>query len=425
MNKELALNGGTPVISHNFSPYSSIGIEEIESVRKVMETGVLSKFSGTWHPDFYGGPKVRAFEKDCAEFFGVKHAVAVNSWTSGLTAAIGVIGLEPGDEVIVSPWTMGASATAIIHWNGIPVFADIEAETFCLDPVSVEAAITPYTKAIIAVDIFGQSSDIDCLMEIAKKHKLQIISDTAQAPGAHYKGKHAGTLTHIGGYSLNYHKHIHTGEGGIVVTHDEDYAERIRLIRNHAEEVVEGMKQKNLINMIGHNYRMGEIEATIGIEQLKKLTGLVASRQRAAEQLSEGLKELPGLLTPVVRSNCTHVYYVYPLILDIQRLGVSRQQIYEVLSAEGVPGLALGYRNLHLLPMYQKRIAYGSKGFPWSIARRNINYEKGICPIAEKLHDEEYMGILMCSYEYHEDDVDLMIEAFQKVWENLDSLQSQ
>ena len=141
------MNGGTPVISHTFSPYSPIGIEEIESVRKVMETGVLSKFLGTWHPDFYGGPKVRAFEKDCAEFFGVKHAVAGNSWTSGLTAAIGVIGLEPGDEVIVSPWTMGASATAIIHWNGIPIFADIEAETFCLDPVSVESAITPTKQA--------------------------------------------------------------------------------------------------------------------------------------------------------------------------------------------------------------------------------------------------------------------------------------
>ena len=422
MNKELALNGGTPVIAYKFSPYNSMGIEEIKSVRQVIETGVLSEFLGTWHPNFYGGPKVQSFERNCEEFFCVKHAVAVNSWTSGLTAAVGAIGLEPGDEVVVSPWTMGASATAIVHWNGIPVFADIEAETFCLDPVSVEAAITPYTKAIIAVDIFGQSSDIDSLMEIAEKHKLQIVSDTAQAPGAHYRGKYAGTLTHIGGYSLNYHKHIHTGEGGIVVTHDEDYAERIRLIRNHAEEVVEGMGQQNLINMIGHNYRMGEIEAAIGIEQLKKLTGLVASRQCVAEQLSEGLKELPGLLTPVVRSNCTHVYYVYPLILDIQRLGVNRKQIYDALSAEGVPGLVIGYRNLHLLPMYQKRIAYGSKGFPWSMAHREINYEKGICPVAEKLHDEKYMGILMCSHEYHEEDVALMIEAFQKVWENLDSL---
>ena len=143
-----------------------------------------------------------------------------------------------------------------------------------------------------------------------------------------------------------------------------------------------------------------------------------------AEQLSEGLKELPGLLTPVVRSNCTHVYYVYLFILDIQRLGVNRKRIYDALSAEGVPGLAIGYRNLHLLPMYQKRIAYGSKGFPWSMAHREINYEKGICPVAEKLHDEEYMGILMCAYKYYEEDVDLMIVAFQKVWENLGSLRN-
>ena len=131
MNKELALNGGTPVIAYKFSPYNSMGIEEIKSVRQVIETGVLSEFLGTWHPNFYGGPKVQSFERNCEEFFCVKHAVAVNSWTSGLTAAVGAIGLEPGDEVVVSPWTMGASATAIVHWNGIPVFADIEAETFC------------------------------------------------------------------------------------------------------------------------------------------------------------------------------------------------------------------------------------------------------------------------------------------------------
>ena len=155
---------------------------------------MLSQFLGCWDPDFYGGPKVQEFERACEKYFGVKHVVTVNSWTSGLIAAVGAIGIEPGDEVVVPPWTMSASATAILHWNAIPVFADIETETFNLDPKSVEANITPYTKAIMAVDIFGHSCDIDALMEIAERHSLKVITDSAQAPGVFNKGRMTGTL---------------------------------------------------------------------------------------------------------------------------------------------------------------------------------------------------------------------------------------
>ena len=129
-NEELAINGGPKTISRSFKRYNPIGKEEIEAVRAVMESGVLSQFLGCWEPDFYGGPKVQAFERKCEAFFGVKHAVSVNSWTSGLITAVGAIDIEPGDEIIVTPWTMCASATAILHWNAIPVFADIESETF-------------------------------------------------------------------------------------------------------------------------------------------------------------------------------------------------------------------------------------------------------------------------------------------------------
>ena len=266
-----------------FKRYNPIGAEEVEAAKQVIESGVLSQFLGAWHEDFYGGPKVREFERQCAEYFGVKHAVTVNSWTSGLVAAVGAIGIEPGDEVIVTPWTMSATATAILHWNAIPVFADIDPETFNLDPKSVEANITPYTKAIMVADIFGQSADMDALMAIAAKHGLKVISDTAQAPGALYKGKYAGTLADVGGYSLNYHKHIHTGEGGILVTDNDEIAERLQLIRNHAEVVVGDKGVTNLSNMIGHNFRLGEIECAIGIEQLKKLNRFVQSRQRIGE----------------------------------------------------------------------------------------------------------------------------------------------
>lgn len=422
-NQKLAILGGPKTIQAPFNHYNSIGEEEVLAAKKVIESGVLSQFLGCWDPDFYGGPKVKEFERYCADYFGVKHAITVNSWTSGLVAAVGAIGIEPGDEIIVTPWTMSASATAILHWNAIPVFADIDPVSFNLDPKSVESNITPYTKAIMAVDIFGQSADMDELMEIADKYGLKVISDTAQSPGALYKGKYAGTLAHVGGYSLNYHKHIHTGEGGILVTNDDEIAERLQLIRNHAEVVVGDKGVTNLSNMIGHNFRLGEIECAMGIEQLKKLSGFIESRQSIANRLTEGLKGLRGLSTPVVKPDCTHVYYVYPMILDNDKLGVSRERIQAALHAEGVE-VSTQYQNLHLLPMYQNKIAYGTKGFPWKsdISHRNVNYSKGICPVAEELNDSTYLGFGMCVYDLSDEDVDLIVMAFRKVWSSLESL---
>jgi perosamine synthetase len=269
----------------------------------------------------------------------------------------------------------------------------------------------------MAIDIFGHSADMDALMAIADKHGLKVISDTAQAPGAYYKGKYAGTLAHVGGYSLNYHKHIHTGEGGVLVTDDDEIAERLQLIRNHAEAVVGGKGVSNLANMVGYNFRLGEIECAIGIEQLKKLSGLVARRQHLANRLREGLSNLRGLRPPVVRPDCTHVYYTYPILLNTATIGVSSQQLHEALRAEGVP-VGNRYQNLHLLPMYQKKIAYGSHGFPWTsdICRREVNYSKGICPVAEGLNESGFLILGMCTFDYTDGDIDLLVDAFRKVW---------
>ena len=423
----LAILGGEKAVKTPLKRYSAIGQEEIDAALEVVQTGILSKYLGAWHEDFYGGPKVREFEEKAANYFSVKHAVTMNSWTSGLIAAVGAIGIEPGDEVIVTPWTMCASATAILHWNAIPVFADIDEESFNISPKEIEKVITPYTKAIMSVDIFGQSADMDDIMRIASERNLKVISDTAQAPGAMYKGQYAGTFSHVGGFSLNYHKHIHTGEGGIVVTNDDGIAERLQLIRNHAEAVLDHEDKKNssLVNMIGHNFRLGEIECAIGIQQLKKLKGIVQGRCKRAQALTENLAELPGLIVPRIKADRTHVYYTYGMQLETERLEVSRKTIALALQAEGVP-VTSKYQNLHLLPQYQQKIAYGSKGFPWSsaICHREVNYDKGICPVAEKLQDETYMGLGICEYELEPHEIEQISTAFRKVWNNLDHLRS-
>jgi len=275
----------------------------------------------------------------------------------------------------------------------------------------------------MAMDIFGQSCDIESLMAIAEKYNLKVITDTAQSPGAEINGKSTGTLAHVGGFSLNYHKHIHTGEGGVLVTNDDTIFERLQLIRNHGEAVVEDKGVSNIVNMVGHNFRLGEMECAIGIEQLKKLDHLVKRRQEIAARLTNGLKDLKGLQTPYIVSGNTHSYYVYPLVLDLAELPVSRAKIVEALNAEGL-SFSEGYQNVHLLPMYQQKIAYGSKGFPWSsdIYHGHVDYSKGICPVAEELHDHSFFSYGLCTHELTNNNVDLIVKAFHKVWDNLNSL---
>jgi len=422
-NERLAIFGGNKAIKKEFPEYNSLGQEELEATIEVINSGVLSKYLAAWHGDFYGGPRVKKLEKSICEMFDVNYAISVNSWTSGLITAVGALNIEPGDEIIVTPWTMSASAMAILHWNAIPIFADIDPLTFNIDLRSIEENLSEKTKAIMSVDIFGQSADIDGINKIAKENDLYVISDTAQSPYAKYNGKYAGTLSDIGGFSLNYHKHIHSGEGGIILTNNSDYAERMQLIRNHAESVVEGKKVTSINNMIGYNFRMGEIEAAISFFQFKKLPALAEKRTELGLQLTDRLQNLEGLETPLILEGNTHVFYVYPLILDISSLGVNRDTIIDALTAEGVPGLMSGYQNIHLLPIFQKKIAYGNNHFPWSInSSRQITYEKGICPVAEELHEETFIGINFCMYDLDDEAVELIASAFAKVWANLNNL---
>jgi perosamine synthetase len=417
---QLALLGGTPVRTIPFPEYVTIGEEEKRAVMEVLDSTVLSKFLGTWSPEFYGGPRVQKLEREWEHYFGSKHAITVNSATSALNAAVGAAGIGPGDEVIVSPYTMSASAACVLVYNAIPVFADVDPETFCITPDTIRARLTPCTKAIVVVDIFGHPAEMADIMALARERGLCVIEDAAQAPGARYRGRYAGTLADIGVFSLNYHKTIHTGEGGIVVTDDDELAERVRLIRNHAEAVAKNKGVTNLVNLLGFNYRMTELEAALGSEQLKKLERLVVKRIHAAQYLTNGLAGIDGLTPPVVRPGVRHGYYVYAIRYDERVMAVPRRRFVEAVKAEGIP-MSEGYvEPIYLQPLYQRRIVYGNRGCPFTCGHYTgaVSYAKGICPVTERLFERDLMLTNVCHASVTERDLDDFIRAVRKVAEN-------
>jgi dTDP-4-amino-4,6-dideoxygalactose transaminase len=412
---KLAILGGQPVFEQPPAPYPSIGSAELEAVRGVVESGSLSGFYGSPGDKYLGGPVVRRFEDAWSRRFGVPHTVSVNSATSGLVAALGAIGVGPGDEVIVPPYTMSATAIAPLTYGGIPVFADIEAETFCLDPRSVERLLSPRTRAILAVNLFGHPAELRRLRELADARGVFLIEDNAQGPLAREGDRYAGTIGHIGVFSLNYHKHIHAGEGGMCVTHDERLAQRLRMIRNHGENVVEAWGVDDLTNMIGANYRLTEMSAAVGLAQLEGADRHVDARVALAERLSRELEGLEGLTVPAVRKGCRHVYYVWAARFDGARAGVSRQRFVKALAAEGVPSSAGYVRPLYLLPLFQRRQAIGRHGFPFNLAHPEVRYDRGSCPVVERMHYDELLGFETCAADPTDDYAALVVRAFRKV----------
>ena len=419
---KLAILGGKPVINKSFEKFNTFGPEEVKAAAEVVETGTLSEFIGGNGEFFLGGKNVRAFEEEWVEFFNVKHAISVNSWTSGLNAMVGACGIKPFDEVITTPWTMSATAMAPLQWNAIPVFADIDA-TYNICPKDVIHKITEKTTAILAVDIFGRECAISELMQISEEYNLKVITDTAQAPGVVSRNGFIGTSSDIGGYSLNYHKHIHTGEGGMIVTNDDDLAWNCKLIRNHGENLME--PGSNLTNIIGQNLRMCEVEAAIGRVQLKKLAGIIADRQDKAKEIVKKLKRYKGISFNLPEDLSEHAFYVLPFEYDAGETGIERSKIISALEAEGLEGLAGGYQNLHLLPIFQKKSAYGQCGFPWSMHEREINYTRGICPLAENKHETSTILFEMCLHQLEKNEIELIDKCFDKVWESLGRLKDE
>jgi len=419
---KLAFLGGNPVREKSIPWMNTMGKEELDAVINVMKSGTLSAFLGKAGNGFLGGPKVLELEEAFAQRFNVKHAISVNSATTALHTAIAACEIGPGDEVLVSPYTMVATASAILMNNAVPVFVDIDPDTYTMNPAEIEKWITPRTKAILTVNIFGLPSNLSEIMKIAKKHNLYVIEDNAQSPGATIDGKESGTIADLGVFSLNYHKIIHSGEGGIIVTNNKELAYRCQLVRNHGEVAVDDLGDKDTV-VLGNNYRMSELHAAIGIEQLKKLDEFLKKRQDLADKLSAGLKGLKGLKGVTIPAGYTHSYYVYPIQFDKDIWKIERATFVSAMKAEGFP-LGEGYvKPIYLMSLYQHKKVYNQTQYPFAFVDNPVQkYEKGICPVVEKMYDEVLLTADVCRVPFTEENINEFLSAIKKVWDNREAL---
>jgi len=423
----LAINGGSKIRTKLFPSQLESMNAEYRACKKIFKKRILSMFRGNWIPQFWGGENDQALENEVGARFQT-HALAVNSCTSALIIACGAAGIQLGDEVIVSPYSMCCSATSVLHYGAKPIFCDIEPETFCLVPEDVERKITEKTKAIIVVDLFGHtySEKID---EIAKKYGLIVIEDAAQAIGAMRAGKYAGTLGHIGCYSFTQGKHLTAGEGGMIVTNDQELFIKASLLRNHAESVIHGMNNADRAkygmydNMVGFNMRMTEMQAAILRVQFKKLDKIIKARTENARAISEQLTRIPFISIYPTHPGCLHSYYVLSFRFNEEKAGISRDKFLNAVRAElteekgridrGIP-IGGGYiEPLYRLSLFQNRMHW---------ALKNTDYSKVFLPNVELLYNKELCLTLYHGLRLNKKDIKDICNAFIKVAQNINEL---
>jgi len=407
---KLAIHGGEPVRRSPFPTVSdksgrNIGREELELLKRVVESGALFRYSGTM---------VSSFEREFAGFLGVKHAVASTSGTAALHIATGAAGVGPGMEVITSPLTDIGTIIAILGQNAIPVFADIDPVTYNLDPEDVRNKVTDKTRAVIVVHIFGLPADMDPLVELAEEKDLVLIEDCAQAYLAEYKGRLVGTIGDIGCFSLQQSKHMFTGDGGITVTDDDELARKARLFMDKGWDRSLGLPRAYV--MLGFNYRMTELQGAVARAQLKKVRWVVERRRRVAESLTRKISGIDGLTPPKVPKGCKHSYWLYPLKIELSMFDATLDDIVKALRAEGIPAGA-GYigKPIYMAPLFTEKRGYGGTKCPWicPLYGREIDYREGLCPQAEETIRQ--LITLPCNEYFTEEDVEDIAEALEKV----------
>jgi len=397
-----AILGGSPVRSTPYPTANTIGEMERRLVNQVLDTGVLSGYIAHHGAAFNGGPMVAAFEEEMCRTFGNEYAVSCNSATSGLQMSVAAALAGLGDEVIVPPYTMSATASVVAATNATPIFADIRPDTFCIDPDDVRRKLSSRTRAIIAVNLFGGPADLLTLRQLADERQIMLIEDNAQAPGGRIGARNTGTVGHMAVFSFNCHKTMQCGEGGVVVTDDAVLADRLRLVRNHGDVVLSQRPEvpDELHGLIGFNFRLTELQSAVALAQLRRLEELTVGRIDVADALTAGLRGVEGLTPPWRAPENRHVYYLYAMRVDSGRLGLSRAQLKTALDAERVP-VAEGYvRPIYLHPMFHERVAHRRTGFGagiWHPAPDSpARYRPGLCPVTEQMHFQEVLTTNIC-----------------------------
>lgn len=349
-------------------PYGRQWIDEadIEAVTAVLKGDYLTT-----------GPHIQQFEQKLANKVGAGYAVAFSNGTAALHAACYAAGIGPGDEVITSPITFAASANCVLYQQGIPVFADIDEQTYSIDPVQVTALITSKTKAIIPVDFTGQPADLRELIQIAKQHGLVVIEDAAHALGANYEGQPIGSISDMTMFSLHPVKQITAGEGGIITTNNKAYYEKLLEFRSHGivrdpakwcnEAASSGWYYE--MQSLGFNYRLTDMQAALAASQLTKLDRFVELRKGYAAQYNAAFSQIPAIKTPFQQKSRQSSWHLYVIQLELEFLSVDRNQVYAELIAENI-GVQVHYIPVYLHPYYQE-----------------LGYAKGQCPKAEKLYE--------------------------------------
>lgn len=384
---KLAIHDGNPSVPSEIEKKSwpVITEQDKEMVLEVLDSGELA---GAF------APQATSLEEEFSDFIGSDYCIAVNSGTAALHAAVAAAGVGPGDEVITPSYSFLASATAIMHHNGIPVFVDIDLDTFNIDPDQIESKITPRTKAIVPVHLHGYPANLDKIREIAEKHDLIVIEDACQAHGTKYKGQNVGTIGDMGTFSLNKTKNLPGGEGGLFVTDDEELYNRAQKVRMFGEEVQAEGSRSYVAYSLGWNYRTQELPAALARSQLRKLDKYNRKAKENGDYLGKAIRDIPGIVPPPISSEeKTNIYHKYRVRLEPEELGFQdvdpidfRNKVGMALEAEGVPAALWSTFPLPANPLFQEKEGYG-KGCPWSCsyARDSIEYEVDDYPNTIKL----------------------------------------